>query len=105
VTTLRALAALSPEEFLARMVAASHGNLRAQAGGGPAVPEVVGEVFEGDSLAHVVYRSPYVARGKALVPLVSAMSARRDAAGRWRLLPDFFVMGTLRPPQMLSREF
>lgn len=73
----------------------------------PSAPElritnaVIGEVLEGDALAHIVYRSR-VASPKESVANVTVLSLRRSPGG-WKALLDGDLQGLAGPRAQLAR--
>lgn len=73
----------------------------------PAAPElritnsVIGEVLEGDALAHIVYRSR-IASAKESVANVTVLSLRRTPGG-WKALLDGDLQGLAGPRTPLAR--
>ena len=113
VERLGELEALTPTEFFARLMgawASVRWDEGARRDAPPDPPTVLGEVAEGDSLAHVVYRSLYTldpsraAQQRELaLPSVQVMTARRSG-NRWCVVPDHFVFFWLAPPWMPTLE-
>ena len=81
-TTIGALARLSPEAFLATSLAARLGQPRPVA-----ASQVVGFVTEGDSVAHVVFRTQYLNSRFATPPTQRELLHMRRVSGRWMIIP------------------
>ena len=107
IVRLGQLEALPPAEFFVRLMT-RWDNVRgdstaAAAESGP--PVVLGEVADGDTVAHVVYRSrPSVDAASAAaqpafsVPASQVMTTVRRGREGWRVVPDYFVFAVLAPP-------
>ncbi len=80
-TTIGALAHLPPDTLVARMLASTYGDY-----GNMTVPIFIGYVTEGDSLAHVVYRTGYV--GGLYTPPATQRTLvhLRRVGGSWKLI-------------------
>jgi hypothetical protein len=90
-TTLAEVAALDPREFLARALAASAAMLDSSGAEKPAgvIRTVLGQVLEGDSVAHIVYRTSG-AGVRFTDPLHAELLRLRRHGGSWWI--DLTVM-------------
>lgn len=80
-TTIGTLARLPDDTLVARLLAAVHG-----AYGATTVPIFIGYVTEGDSLAHVVYRTAYYGGSFAPEATQRSMVHLRRVDGRWKII-------------------
>jgi hypothetical protein len=87
IRTLAELAALTPEELLVRVIALEERELVRGVTGrdsGQSAPRILGVVFEGDTLAHVLYRRerPWPGRAEWEPERITA----RRSGSRWLLM-------------------